>query len=157
MTVEPAVHRALAVEANNSTWEILAKSSGEITEAEAEEMTRRAYAAAYHWERAEGAVAANAARADWLLSTVWVARGVGSLALRHAQRCMAVCESDGLGDFDLAYAHEAMARAHACLGDLETARRHRADAAAVPVEDPEDKAVVDADLAKGPWFGLAEG
>jgi hypothetical protein len=54
MSIDAATHRTLAIDANNSTWEILGKPVNEITDVEAEEMTRRAYAAAYHWQRAEG-------------------------------------------------------------------------------------------------------
>ena len=154
MTVELPVHRMLAVEANNSTWEILGKPLDEISEADAEEMTRRAYAAAYHWQRAEGATPANGARADWLLSRVWAVRGNGALALHHAHRCFQTCESASLVDFDLAYAHEALARAHACLGDREAARRHRTLASEVPIADGEDKSIVDTDIASEPWFGV---
>ena len=155
MTVDASVHRSLAVEANNSTWDFLSRPPEQLSPEEIEEMTRRAYAAAYHWQRAEGTTPANAARADWLLSRVWVVRGEGAMALGHAQRCMATCESASLADFDLAYAHESLARAHACLGDFDSARHHRDVAANVPVVDPEDKRIVDSDLTSGPWFGLS--
>ena len=155
MTIEPSVHRSLAIEANNSTWEILGKSLEDLSPDEAEEMTRRAYAAAYHWQRAEGATAANEARANWLLSRVWVVRGEGVQALHYASRCLAICEMSSLVDFDLAYAHEALARAHACLGNHQEAKRHKETAAAVPIADPEDKTVVEGDLVSEPWFGLA--
>jgi hypothetical protein len=145
----------LAIEANNVTWEILGRAEDERSPDDVEEMTRRAYAAAYHWDRAEGSGPANAARADWLLARVWVVRAEGTLALHHARRCLATCDTAGLADFDLAYAHEAMARALACGGDAEAARRHLASARAVPVADPEDRALVEADLAGEPWFGLA--
>ena len=71
MTVDSGVHRTLAIEANNSTWEFLGKDPADISLTEAEEMTRRAYAAAYHWARAEGTGPANEARAEWLLARVW--------------------------------------------------------------------------------------
>ncbi len=118
-------------------------------------MTRRAYAAAYHWQRAEGRTPANSARADWLLSRVWAVQGVGAQAMSHAERCMATCESASLADFDLAYAHEALARAHACLGRISEAKRHKEFAAQVPIADPEDKVLVDGDLASEPWFGVS--
>ena len=153
VTVDPAAHRSLAIEANNSTWEFLSKPLGSLSPDEQEEMTRRAYAAAYHWDRAEGSTVANAARAEWLLARVWVVRGNGALALFHADRCMRACERGSLVDFDLAYAHESTARAHACLGDHELAARHRTVAFAVPVADADDKAQVDSDLAAEPWFG----
>jgi len=153
MSVDPSTHRAVAIEANNATWELLGRPEDERTPADAEEMTRRAYAAAYHWDRAEGSGPANTARADWLLARVWAVRGEGTLALHHARRCLHTCDTAGLTDFDLAYAHEAMARALACLGDAAAARRHLASARAVPVADPEDRALLEADLTGEPWFG----
>lgn len=154
MEIDGSTHRQLAIEANNSTWESLGKDPAEITADEADEMTQRAYAAAYHWSRAEGRTAANDARAHWLLSRVWSVRGVGELALQHAQRCLSTCESAGLVDFDLAYAQEAMARALACLGDASLARQHLDAARAVSITDPDDRALVEADLHAEPWFGL---
>ncbi|TEX47379.1 MAG: hypothetical protein B7C54_03620 [Acidimicrobiales bacterium mtb01] len=145
----------MAIEANNSTWEILSKPADQISAEDAEEMTRRAYAAAYHWQRAEGSSPTNSARADWLLSRVWVVRSEGAQAMNYARRCMATCEASSLADFDLAYAHEALARAHACLGQVPQAKQHRGKAAQVPVADSEDKKVVVADLAAEPWFGLS--
>ena len=156
MSVDAATHRILAVDANNSTWEILGKAVGEISPEESEEMTRRAYAAAFHWSRAEGTMPANEARADWLLSRVWAVRANAQLALHHARRCLATCQSAGLVDFDLAYAHEAMARASACDGNENDAREHLDFARAVVINDPEDKAIVDSDLASEPWFGISQ-
>ena len=77
------------------------------------------------------------------------------MAQHHAQRCLAVVEAAGLGDFDLAYAHEALARAAAADGRLDDAERHRAVAAAVPIADDEDRKIFIDDLAASPWFGLA--
>ena len=148
-------HRTSAIDANNSVWEILGDALENLSGPDAEEATRRAYAAAYHWQRADGAGPANAARADWLLAKVWIARGNAATALHHARRCLETCESEGLGDFDLAYAHEVMARAHACAGETDSARTHREKAHAVEVLDPEDRAIVEQDLVAGPWFGLA--
>ncbi|MFM8871712.1 MAG: hypothetical protein ACKOFD_09065, partial [Actinomycetota bacterium] len=154
MSTNSEVHRRLAVEANNSTWEILGKPLNDISENEAEEMVRRAYAAAYHWQRAEGATPANEARASWLLSRVWVVLSNGKLALHHAQRCLSVCESAGLVDFDLVYAHESLARSFACLGEIEQAHHHLSIARHVEVADPEDRSQVEADLKCEPWFKL---
>lgn len=155
MQIDAAAHRGLAIDANNSTWEILGKPMNEISADEAEEMVRRAYAAAYHWQRAEGATPANEARASWLLSRVWVVLRNGELALHHARRCLAVCESAELTDFDLAYAHESLARSFACLGDSESARHHLLTAHQVHIADLEDRALVEADLA-GAAHSVAE-
>lgn len=147
-------HRSMAIAANNGTWDWLGKPAAERTADDDEAMTASAYAAAYHWARAARRGPANAARAEWLLSRVWVVRGNGDLALHHARRCAAVTAEHGLADFDLAYAHEATARALACLGRDDEAAAALASARAVPIADPEDKVIVDDDLAAEPWFGL---
>lgn len=156
MSIDSATHRNLAVTANNSTWEILGRALNEISSDDAEEMTRRAYAAAYHWQRAEGAGPANEARACWLLSRVWTMRQNGDLALSYAHRCFSICESAGLVDFDRAYAHEALARSFALLGNKERAQHHLLLARDVSIADSEDRAVVEADLASEPWFGVGQ-
>lgn len=147
-------HRAQGVAANNATWDWLGKPDAERTSDDDEQMTLSAYAAAYHWARATRRGPENVARANWLLSRVWVVRGNGQLALHHADLTMAACIEHDLKDFDLAYGHEARARALACLGHLDEARTERAAAAAVPVQDDEDRAIVESDLAAEPWFGL---
>jgi uncharacterized protein YndB with AHSA1/START domain len=141
-------HRLQAMEANNSTWDLIGLASR--TPDETEDMVRRAYAAAYHWDRARGRTPANSARADWLLSKVLLLADRPETALHHAGRVLATCEQHGLEDFDLAYAHEATARALKALGRDDEAARSWAAAKAVPIADPEDRAHVEEDLAEGP-------
>jgi uncharacterized protein YndB with AHSA1/START domain len=145
---DAAWHRAQAVEANNATWELV--DLPRRSPAQDEEMVRRAYAAAYHWDRAVGRTAANLARADWLLAKVHLLVGRVELSLRHADRCLATCREHGLRDFDLAYALEARARALKVLGRVEEATRTWASACAVPIADDEDRRILEADLAVGP-------
>jgi len=37
--------------------------------------------------------------------------------LYHAERCLQICEGNNIGDWDIAFAHEAMARAYAISGN----------------------------------------
>ena len=152
--ITPAEHRKLAIEANNSTWEFLDRSIDELTDNEIDEMTRRAYAAAYHWSRAENATVVNEIRASWLIAKVWIHQLRGEIALLSAQRCLTLCEQHEIGDFDLAYVYEVMARSLANLGKLHEARSWKERALSVPINDEEDAKLVAADLAKQPWFGL---
>ena len=85
--------------------------------------------------------------AAWLLAKVQLLVGQPELSLRYADQCMSICEQNGLADFDLAYAHEARARALKALGD-DIAAGHSWDLAkSVPIADAEDQAILDADLA----------
>ena len=139
-------HRAQGIECNNSTWEMI---EAERTPQNDEEMLRRAYASTYHWARAARRGPANDARGAWLLAKVQLLVDQPELSLRYADRCLSICQEHGLDDFDLAYAHEARARALKALGD-DVAAAHSWDAAkSVPIADPEDQAIVDADLAVG--------
>ncbi len=145
--IGPREHRHLAIGANNSTWEM---AEAERTPANDEEMLRRAYAAAYHWQRAEGSGPANEARAVWLLAKVHLLAGLPDRSLHYADTCLAVCRDHGLVDFDLAYAYEARARALAAVGRLDEAAADWAAAKAVPIADDDDRTLVESDLAVGP-------
>jgi hypothetical protein len=112
-----------------------------------EEMLRRAYTSAYHWARAVRRGPENEARAAWLLAKVQLLAGQPELSLRYADRCLALCGEHGLEDFDLAYAHDARARALKALGDDIAAAQSWELAKEVPIADPEDQAILDADLA----------
>lgn len=152
--VEGKWHRMQGVAANNSTWELL--DGRQLTDDESDDLLGRAYAATYHWRRAEGATAVNAARGSWLVSRCHAVLGQGELALHHARRSSAHVQEAGdlAADFDHAYAHEATARALACLGRLDEARAELALAGAVAIADPEDRSILESDLKSEPWFGL---
>jgi hypothetical protein len=77
----------------------------------------------------------------WLL-------GRAEPAVWHAGRCLDWCERAGLGDWDLAYAYEALARAHALAGSVEAAAwKAKARAAGDAIADPEDREHFDEDYA----------
>ena len=77
--------------------------------------------------------------------------GPGSRGARaaHARRCLAICEAHGLGSWDLAAAYEGLARASRLAGDEEGLVRYRQLALAQieRIPDPEDRAIIAADLA----------
>ena len=146
-------HRTRGIEIFNDTWRIMGLDPRTAEDDEA--MIRSAYASAYHWSMAARRTIANDARGEWLLSRVHVLAGRGETALHHAQRCMAAVREGGLVDFDLGYAHEALARSLALLGRTDEAAAELAAALAVEVVDPEDRQIYDADLVSEPWFGVA--
>ena len=141
-------HRAQGVECNNGIWDLVGKA--ERTAADDEEMLRRAYGAAYHWQRANGAEPANEARALYMLAKVHLLAGMPERSLHYADACLAQCRSHGLVDFDLAYAHEARARALLALGLEQDGLDEWTAAKAVPIVDPEDKEILDGDFADAP-------
>ena len=75
--------------------------------------------------------------------------GRGERAVHHARRCLKICEDQGIGDFDLAFAYEAMARGHAVAGNAHEAAEYLAQARAATedIEDDDDRDAVLGDLA----------
>jgi tetratricopeptide repeat protein len=149
--VTPDEHRRLGVELYNGTWALIEREGR--TPAEDDEMLHQAHASAYHWLHAPH-TAANQARSHWLCSRVHVLAGQPEGALHHARRCLALVEEHGeeMEDWDLAGAHEALARGYAAAGDVDEARRHLelARAETAKIADPEDREHIESDLESLP-------
>lgn len=141
-------HRDQGVECNNGIWDLIGKV--DRSGADDEEMLRRAYGSAYHWQRARGAEPVNEARALYMLAKVHLLTGQDARSLHYADACLAQCVQHGLVDFDLAYAHEARARALRDLGREEEGLASWAAAKQVLVVDAEDRDIVEADFADAP-------
>jgi hypothetical protein len=148
--LERQQHVAFAEQANQETWNLLDQT--DRTDVDNNSMIHAAHASAFHWEVAGGA--AQSARADWLLSRVYAVLGQAGPAQRYARHCLETCEREGLVDFDLAYAYEAMARSAAVAHDAGAVAQWRAKAeqAATAIADPEDRELFLGDLAAGPWY-----
>jgi hypothetical protein len=131
-------HRRLGISRFNRVRELL--EQGERTAVEVDEMIGAAHASHYHWSRAASGV--NLARGDWQCSRVYAALRRGEPALWHARRCLDLTEAaDDAEDWDLPFAYEALARAHAAAGHHEEAARFRdlAEQAGATIADPEDR------------------
>ena len=148
--LDAATHRALGVGLYNHTWDFLEMEGR--TPAQDDEMLETAYASAYHWRFVGNA--ANAARAQWILSRVYAVLGRGEPAAHHARRCVAILDAGGEGikDWDLAAAAEAMSRALAVSGERDQAVEWKAKAIAATcaISDEHDRAPIEGDLATLP-------
>jgi DNA-binding transcriptional MerR regulator len=136
--------RKLAAELFNGVWRLM--ETEDRTPEQDDRMLHMAHASRFHWEQV--GTPANLARGEWLCSRVYAVLGRAEPSLHHARRVLAICEQHGIGDWDLAFAHEAIARAHAVAGDgtatgeaLAAAR-----AAAEDIAEPEDRALLESDL-----------
>ncbi len=102
-------HERFAKEFFDRTWTLLEGEKG--SDDETAEMIGAAHASLHHWRQVGEPV--HFARGEWLVARVYAEAGRPASALHHARRCLAITEAAGLGDFDLAFAFEGMARAHA--------------------------------------------
>jgi hypothetical protein len=108
-------HRQLGVDLYNATWKLLEQESR--TPADDDAMLDATHASAYHWSRANDAGPVNAARGHWQISRVNAVLGRGEAAVYHARRCLEIYTENEIGDWDLASAYEALARAHRVAGN----------------------------------------
>ena len=138
-------HRELGKELFNRTWELVELESRTLEQED--ELIHTAHASRYHWSRAGGPE--HAARGEWQCSRVYAVLGRGEPALHHARRCLEICEANGIGDWDLAFAYEALSRAHRVSGDDPGAERFKelAARAGEEIADPEDREILEKDLA----------
>jgi hypothetical protein len=103
-------------------------------------MLHMAHASRFHWGEAPECRPENLARGEWLVARVYALLGRAEPAIWHARRCLDHCERNGIGDWDLAYAYESLARAHALAGNTEAAEwKAKARAAGDAIEDREDR------------------
>jgi hypothetical protein len=142
---EQALHRRWAVALFNETWELMERTDRSPDDDAT--MAHMAHASLYHWLQV--GAPENAARGEWQCSRVYCVLGRAEPALYHAHRVLDICARNGIGDFDLAYAHEALARAYTVAGDKQRAAEHVASArdAVTGIAEDDDRDAVLADLA----------
>ncbi len=142
--LDAAEERRLAAGLFNHTWDLLGLESR--TPEQDDAMVHAAHASRWHWGNIGGPT--ELAVGEWQCSRVYAVLGYGDASLRHAERCLQLCEANEVDAYVPASAHEAIARAYAVLGDKESAVRHRDLAAGIAeqLDDPDDRAIVDADL-----------
>ena len=159
MVEQRDLHRWFGVQLNNGMWDAIEDPSvGPESPADSKErLLYSAYASAYHWIQVGNE--ANHARGEHLISRMAVKIGEYELGARHARRCLELIEAhpDAMEEWDEPFGHEALARALAGLGDRQSAERHRAKAVELTaaLADPEDRQILEGELAREPWFGLA--
>jgi len=138
--------RLLAAQLFNDTWRLMEQE--DRTREDDDRMLHMAHASRYHWEQVPTATPAHLARGEWQVSRVYTVLGRPEPALHHAGRVLDICKEHGIGDWDLAFAYEALARAYAVAGDVERAREltDQALAAVEDIAEQDDRDLVIADL-----------
>jgi tetratricopeptide (TPR) repeat protein len=147
-------HKTFANETNHLMWELLGKTAR--TRQEDKQMVHAAHASRFHW--GEIGTPVNFTRGDWLISHVYAVLNMPQQALDYAKRCLEICQQHAIGDFDLAYAYEAMARAYAGLGQksegIEYLQLARQAGEQIQNVEPKDKEIFFGDFESGPWYGM---
>jgi DNA-binding transcriptional MerR regulator len=142
--MEPAEERSLAAGLFNETWTLLERT--DRTPADDDRMINAAHASRFHWGNVGEPV--NLAIGEWQISRVYAVLGRAEPSLYHANRSLELCRDHGIGDFSLAYAYEALARAHLVAGDRTEAARFTelAREAGETIAEEEDRELLTQDL-----------
>lgn len=132
---EEQFHQKMAVDLFNRTWDLLDKP--ERTAEEDDELVHAGHASRYHWGKVGTPV--NLARGEQQLSHIYAVLKRAEPALFHGQRALEICQANGIADFDVAFAYEALARANAVAGNQTERDRYielaRAAAEGIAKED----------------------
>ena len=109
-------HRKMAAQLFNHTWDLIDKGDKRTPE-ENDEMIHSAHASRYHWivvinsGKYPDTGSVNHARGDWQISRVYALLNIPHEAEFYAEKSLKMCLANKIGDFDLAFGYEAMARA----------------------------------------------
>jgi hypothetical protein len=141
-------HRQLGVDLFNGTWKLLDKP--DRTPDEDALLIHMVHASAYHWLQV--GKPENFARSHWLCSRVYSVLGRSEPAIYHGRFGLDICERNGIGDWDLGFAYEALARANAVAGDSAESARWlaKAHSASAEIAEDEDRDLLLSDLATIP-------
>jgi hypothetical protein len=147
-SIDPTVVKRCAAEAFNKAWEYLDRS--DRTQDDDDAMLAATFTQRHLW----GSVGTplEIERAEWQISRVYAVLGKDPESLRHAERCLRIVTDEAIGGFDVAFAHEAVARACSVLGDAARRAAHRREALAscAAIPDKGDRDYAEAQIATIP-------
>lgn len=147
---EQEFHKKLAVDLFNLVWSLMDKK--ERTKEEDDKMVHAVHASRFHWGEIGKPV--HFERGEWQISRVYAVLNRPQPALYHAKRCLEICKENNIGDWDIAFAYEAMARAYAVAGEKTESEKYMklAKEAGEQIKEKEDKDLFISDLKTVPGY-----
>lgn len=155
--VDLECHEKMAKSSFNTVWNYLDKK--DRTAGDDEDMVNAVHTSLYHWKtlvnNGKGEIV-NIQRGEWIIARVYTVLKREAPALNHAKTCLKITLDNKIGDFDLAFSYEAMARASALSGNKDDYTKYYklAEDAGNRIIDKEDKKYFFKDLKEGNWFNL---
>jgi hypothetical protein len=146
------IHRSFAKELFNHVWDLMERTDRSARDDA--QMLHEAHASRYHW--GEVGTEVQIGRGEWQISRANALLKQGAAALFHAQLYLESCGSAGMADWDLPFAHEALARAYAALGNRDQFTYHHQLAAELggQIADEHDQSWLEECLVTEPWWGM---
>jgi tetratricopeptide (TPR) repeat protein len=109
---EAELHKKFAIDTFNETWNYMDKKDRTLDDDA--EMLHLIHASRYHWGKVGTAL--EFARGDQMISRAYATLKQPALALQFAESCLALCQRNGIADFDIGFAYMAMSDAHLLAG-----------------------------------------
>ena len=137
-------HKKIAITTNNGIWPTLDKE--DPTKEELDDALHMAHTSMYHWSIIGQPI--NKARAHYMIARVYCKLGWFDPALYHAEQCLRITEATGVGDFDLAFAYEVLARAYSMGGKASECKKYYdlAKKATDAIKGQEDRKICQSEL-----------
>ena len=120
LTEEEKVHKKFAINLFNHTWDLMEKK--DRTKEDDDEMIHSAHASRHHWGQI--GTPTHFERGEWQISRVYAILNRPDPAIYHATRCLEICKENHIGDWDIAFAYEALARAYNVAGKKTEAKKY---------------------------------
>jgi len=136
-------HKKQAIDNFNYTWDLIDKK--DRTEEDNLNMIHAAHASRFHWGQVGTPL--HFVRGEWQISRVYALLNMPESALFHGNYSLELCKANKIGDFDLAFGYEAMARAY-MIGNKPELMQKYLDLAAASAEDIEEQENKDYVLAE---------
>jgi hypothetical protein len=142
-----AAHRYFSAYCFNQAWELIEKPTR--TAQEDAEMLRLSMASMWHWKQRPDCNDEHLSIGYWQTSRIFTLLKQANLARRFGQMSLDTAQNGSLRPFLVAYAYEALARAEAIAGEKPRKDMYLAEARRLmeKVDDPEEKALLEKDLA----------
>ncbi len=144
-------HKKSAIDLFNQVWSLL--DTAERSAEQDDIMVHAAHASRYHWDQVGTPLEFE--RGEWQISRVYAVLKRAEPALYHAERCLEMCQANEIGDFDIAFAYEAIARAHAIAGQKADCDKYTrlAKEAGERIEEKDNRDYFFSELATVPGCG----
>ncbi len=141
-----AAHRYFSADCFNKAWDLIDKAAR--TPEEDEQMIRLSLASAWHWTQRPDCTAQNLSVGYWQTARIYTLLKQLENARRYGQLCLQAAQQEGVQDFALGYAFEALARLEAAAGNKAQMQAYLLQAHQVieHMTDLEDKEQLQADL-----------
>ncbi|HOO97479.1 MAG TPA: hypothetical protein PKV16_07565 [Caldisericia bacterium] len=140
-------HKYMGPTLFNLTWDYIDKGENRTPEDELM-MIHATHASALHWRLNRDSKPENFARGEWQVSRVYALLGRAKESMYHAELCLEICKENGIGDWDIAFAYEACARAAMVAKAPDTMEKYLklAREATALVKDKGDREMVEGDI-----------